>query len=73
MVEMFKTSPFSMIPLNSILETVYLSTSIENNADDNMTPYTDCINSLQLTTMVRLYLVRAVCIIPIVTNYYVDP
>ena len=73
MVEMFKTSPFSMIPLNSILETAYLSTSIENNADDNMTPYTDCINSLQLTTMVRLCLVRAVCIIPIVTNYYVDP
>jgi hypothetical protein len=68
MVEMFKTSPFSMISLNSILETVYMSTSIENNADDNMTPYTDCINSLQLTTMVRLCLVRAVCIIPIVAK-----
>jgi hypothetical protein len=57
-----------MISLNSILETVYMSTSIENNADDNMTPYTDCINSLQLTTMVRLCLVRAVCIIPIVAK-----
>lgn len=66
MVEMFKTSPFSMIPLN--WETVYMSTSIENNADDNMTPYTDCINSLQLTTTVRLCLLRAVCIIPIVAK-----
>lgn len=68
MVEMFKTSPFSMIPLNSIWETVYMSTSIENNADDNMTPYTDCINSLQLTTTVRLCLLRAVYIIPIVAK-----